>query len=77
MMYRILLCLAMLPLCGCNDHSMTQQNRYVTYGPAGLFADNAEAQALPAGVVAQGDLERAERDRDAPRCRRGTAATGP
>jgi mono/diheme cytochrome c family protein len=59
MMYRILLCLAMLPLCGCNDHSMTQQSRYVTYGPAGLFADNAEAQALPAGVVAQGDLERA------------------
>jgi mono/diheme cytochrome c family protein len=59
MMYRILLCLAMLPLCGCNDHSMTQQSRFVTYGPAGLFADNAEAQALPAGVVAQGDLERA------------------
>jgi mono/diheme cytochrome c family protein len=59
MMRRILLCLAILPLCGCDDHSMTQQSRYETYGPAGLFADGTEAQALPAGVVAQGDLERA------------------
>jgi mono/diheme cytochrome c family protein len=57
---RFPLCLAMLPLWGCGDHSMTQQSRYVTYGPAGLFADDAEAQALPAGVVAQGDLERAK-----------------
>jgi mono/diheme cytochrome c family protein len=40
---------------------MTQQNRYQTYGPAGLFSDDAEAQPLPAGVVAQGDLERASR----------------
>jgi mono/diheme cytochrome c family protein len=60
MMSRILLCLAMLPLCGCNDHSMTQQSRYVTYGPAGLFADNTEAQGLPAGVVAQSDLDWAD-----------------
>jgi mono/diheme cytochrome c family protein len=60
MMRRILLCLAILPLCGCDDHSMTQQSRYETYGPAGLFADDTEAQALPAGVVAQGDLERAK-----------------
>jgi mono/diheme cytochrome c family protein len=59
MMRRILLCLAMLQLCGCDDHSMTRQSRYVTYGPAGLFADDTEAQAPPNGAVAQGDLERA------------------
>jgi mono/diheme cytochrome c family protein len=55
-----LLWLFMLPLCGCDDHSMTQQSRYVTYGSARLFADDAEAQTLPAGVVAQGDLDRAK-----------------
>jgi mono/diheme cytochrome c family protein len=53
-----LLWLFMLLLCGCDDHSMTQQSRYVTYGSARLFADDAEAQTLPAGVVAQGDLDR-------------------
>jgi mono/diheme cytochrome c family protein len=56
---RLLLCLpAVLLLAGCGDHSMTQQNRYGTYTPAALFADTTEAQALPAGVVAQGDLDR-------------------
>ena len=57
---RLLLCLpAVLLLAGCGDHSMTQQNRYGNYTPAALFADATEAQALPAGVVAQGDFERA------------------
>ena len=37
-----------LPLAACDDHSMTQQNRYVTYALAGLFPDNTEAQPLPA-----------------------------
>jgi mono/diheme cytochrome c family protein len=60
MMRRILLGLAMLQLCGCDDHSMTQQSRYVTYGRAGLFADDAEAQAPPPATVAQSDLERAD-----------------
>jgi mono/diheme cytochrome c family protein len=49
---------AVLLLAGCGDHSMTQQNRYGTYTAAALFADATEAQALPAGVVAQGDLDR-------------------
>ncbi|MGY3487113.1 mono/diheme cytochrome c family protein [Bradyrhizobium sp. USDA 4011] len=49
-----------LLLAGCNDISMTQQKRYDTYAPAALFPDGTEAQALPAGVVAQGDLSRAE-----------------
>lgn len=56
---RALICLAVvLPLAACEDHSMTQQNRYITYAPAGLFLNNSEAQPLPAGVVAQGDLDR-------------------
>jgi mono/diheme cytochrome c family protein len=60
MMRRVLLCMVLLPLGGCDDHSMTQQTRYVAYGPAGLFADDAEAQTLPPGAVAQGDLDRGE-----------------
>lgn len=48
-----------LLLGACDDHSMTRQNRYSTYGPAALFPNGTEAQALPAGVVAQGDLDRA------------------
>ena len=51
---------ALLLLSACGDHSMTQQNRYGTYTPAALFPDGTEAQALPAGVVAQGDLKRAD-----------------
>jgi len=59
MIGRALFCLLALPLVACDDHSMTQQSRYETYGPAALFPDDAEAQPLPAGVVAQGDLDRA------------------
>ena len=57
---RIPICLtAALMLAACHDDSMTQQNRYSTYGRAALFPDGAEAQPLPQGAVAQGDLERA------------------
>jgi mono/diheme cytochrome c family protein len=49
-----------LLVAGCGDHSMFQQNRYATYSKAGLFKDGTEAQALPDGTVAQGDLARAE-----------------
>jgi mono/diheme cytochrome c family protein len=52
--------LVALPLAACGDQSMTRQNRYSTYGEAALFRDGHEAQPLPAGVVAQGDLERAQ-----------------
>lgn len=51
---------AALLLEGCGDQSMTQQNRYETYTRAALFPDGTEAQPLPAGVVAQGDLDRAQ-----------------
>ncbi len=57
---RILVTLAApLWLAACGDHSMTQENRYGTYKPAALFPDGTEAQRLPEGVVAQGDLDRA------------------
>ena len=59
---RILLGMAIgLTLAGCDDVSMRQQKRYGTYSSAALFPDNTEAQPLPAGVVAQGDLGRAAR----------------
>lgn len=50
-----------LVLAGCDDSSMRRQKRYGTYTPAALFHDNTEAQPLPAGAVAQGDLDRAAR----------------
>lgn len=66
MMARTLFCLAMLPLVGCDDHSMTEQNRYDTYSAAALFPDDTEAQMLPAGVVALGDLDRANQSSKPP-----------
>ncbi len=47
-----------LLLFGCNDISMTRQKRYGTFTRASIFKDGTEAQRLPDGVVAQGDLER-------------------
>jgi mono/diheme cytochrome c family protein len=49
-----------LLLSGCGDQSMTQQKRYGTFTSAALFQNGTEAQPLPKGVVAQGDLERAQ-----------------
>jgi mono/diheme cytochrome c family protein len=67
MIARTLLLVFLSPvLAGCDDHSMAQQNRYETYAPAGLFPDNAEAQMLPAGVIAQGDLQRTAEVRQRP-----------
>ena len=57
---------AALVLGGC-DQSMTKQNRYSTYSAAALFRDGTEAQPLPAGVVAQGDLDRANQSAKPPR----------
>lgn len=57
---------AALLLASCGDHSMTQQSRYTTYGPAASFPDGSEAQPLPAGVVAQGDLLRASQSEKPP-----------
>jgi mono/diheme cytochrome c family protein len=59
MMSHMPLCLATAVLLAGCDHSMTKQNRYGTYTAAALFRDGTEAQPLPEGAVAQGDLERA------------------
>ncbi|HEX3809535.1 MAG TPA: cytochrome c [Rhizomicrobium sp.] len=51
--------LMLLMLTGC-DESMDKQNRLKTYGEAHLanWPGQGEALPLPAGTVAQGDLER-------------------
>jgi mono/diheme cytochrome c family protein len=54
-------CLAIIALAmtlgGCGL-SMTEQRKYVTYAPAGLWPNGSSAQPLPADVVAQGDIAR-------------------
>ena len=55
--------LALVPICCCVlagcDLSMTQQRKLKTYAPSTLWPDGTSARPLPAGVVAQGDVERA------------------
>ena len=57
-MKRALLCLILLAVAGCDDQSMRQQNRYDTYAPSKFWPNGSEAQPLPEGVVAQGDVDR-------------------
>lgn len=59
------ICAALL-LSACDDVSMTQQNRYRTFTRAALFDNGTEAQPLPDGVVAQGDLRRQSRSLQRP-----------
>jgi|SRR5690349_8204917 len=47
-----------LLLAGC-DVSMTQQRKFKTYAPAGMWSDGASARPLPAHTVAEGDVARA------------------
>ena len=47
-----------LLLAGC-DLSMTEQRKFKTYAPAGLWRDGASARPLAAHTVAQGDVARA------------------
>ncbi len=65
-----------LLLSGCGDHSMTQQNRYGTFTPAALFENGSEAQPLPQGVVARGDLERTQQASTPPRVNAQLLARG-
>jgi mono/diheme cytochrome c family protein len=51
----ILVGLMMPQLLGGCDLSMTVQRKLKTYAPTNLWPNGSEAQALPAGVVAQGD----------------------
>ncbi|WP_407168749.1 c-type cytochrome [Bradyrhizobium sp. ORS 111] len=52
-------------LAGC-DLSMTVQRKLTTYAPTALWPDGTTARPLPAGVVAQGDIERAAAAKDPP-----------
>ena len=54
----ILVAICCCVLAGC-DLSMTQQRKLKTYAPSELWPDGASARPLPAGAVAQGDVERA------------------
>ena len=52
------LAIACAGLAAC-DLSMTQQRKLTTYAPSSLWLDGTSARPLPAGVVAQGEVERA------------------
>jgi mono/diheme cytochrome c family protein len=62
----MLLFAIVLAVGGCVDQSMQQQNRYDTYAPSKTWPNGSEAQQLPAGVVAQGDLARARSAKEPP-----------
>lgn len=51
----IVACAGLLAGCGL---SMTEQRKLATYSPTALWPDGTTARPLPAGVVAQGDVER-------------------
>ena len=55
-----LLLLGALALTGCKDQSMREQKRYDVFEPAALWPDGTEARPLPEGVVARGDVARAD-----------------
>jgi mono/diheme cytochrome c family protein len=65
-MTRVLLLATVLAVAGCDDQSMRQQNRYDTYAPSKIWPNGSEAQPLPAGVVAQGDLGQAQDAKEPP-----------
>jgi mono/diheme cytochrome c family protein len=67
--------LAVLLLAGC-DLSMTQQPKYPPYAPSSLWADGASARPLPAGAVAQGDLEREAQEKKPPEVTAALLARG-
>ena len=67
---------AVLLLSACDDVSMTQQKRYGTSSRAALFENGSEAQPLPEGVVAQGDVERKSRTQQRPQISSGLLARG-
>ena len=67
---------AVLLLSACDDVSMTQQKRYGTFSRAALFENGSEAQPLPEGVVAEGDVERKSRTQQRPQISAGLLARG-
>jgi mono/diheme cytochrome c family protein len=65
-MTRLLLLAIVLAVAGCDDQSMRQQNRFDAYAPSKIWPNGSEAQPLPAGVVAQGDLARTSEAKEPP-----------
>ncbi len=57
--------LAALFLASC-DLSMTQQPKYTAYAPSSFWPNGTSARPLPAGTVAQGDLEREAAEKKPP-----------
>jgi mono/diheme cytochrome c family protein len=55
---------------------MIQQKRYGTFSRAALFENGSEAQPLPEGVVAQGDVERQSQTQQRPQINAGLLARG-
>lgn len=55
--FMIMICALLVASC---DLSMTEQRKLTTYAPTDLWPDGTTARPLPAGVVAQGDVERAK-----------------
>src|SRR6185437_1318922 len=65
-MTRLLLLAIVFAVAGCDDQSMRQQNRYDAYAPSKFWPNGSEAQPLPEGVVAQGDVDRATTAKEPP-----------
>ena len=53
-------------LAGCDDLSMTQQRKLVTYAPTSIWPDGSSARPLPGHTVAQGDVARAAAEKTPP-----------
>ena len=49
---------AVLTLAACKQQEMAQQKRQDTYSRSEIWRDGTSARPLPAGAVAQGDLDR-------------------
>jgi mono/diheme cytochrome c family protein len=61
----LLLAVACSALAAC-DLSMTQQRKLGTYSPTSIWSNGTSARPLPAGVIAQGDVERAAAAKNPP-----------
>ena len=62
---RLAVVAACCALVGC-DLSMTQQRKLATYAPTSIWSNGTSAQPLPAGVIAQGEVERADAAKSPP-----------
>lgn len=75
-MTRVLLLAILLAVAICDDQSMRQQSRYDTYAPSKIWPNGSEAQPLPKGVVAQGEVDRARDAKEPPPVTNSLMQTG-